>query len=125
MFGVNVEKYSKCYCAHQMSLAVGYRASLQAIKYYGSYRAPRGTLWIVGVIIYICKKATAFIGYIGQKCLSNFFSKMDSREITRLWRVYKTVHEMVSDRGYLVAKSELEMSLEDFKQTYTTGGVIE
>jgi hypothetical protein len=32
---------------------------------------------------------------------------------------------MVSDRGYLVAKSELEMSLEDFKLTYTTGGVIE
>jgi hypothetical protein len=50
---------------------------------------------------------------------------MENREIIRLWRVYKTVHEMVSDRGYLVAKSELEMSLEDFKQTYTTAGVIE
>jgi DNA-directed RNA polymerase I, II, and III subunit RPABC1 len=51
--------------------------------------------------------------------------EMENREIIRLWRVYKTVHEMVSDRGYLVAKSELEMSLEDFKQTYTTAGVIE
>jgi ubiquinol-cytochrome c reductase cytochrome b subunit len=32
--------------------------------YYGSYRAPRGVLWIVGVVIYISKKATAFIGYV-------------------------------------------------------------
>ncbi len=38
--------------------------------YYGSYRAPRRALWIVGVLIFICKKATAFIGYVqiwGQK----------------------------------------------------------
>ena len=32
--------------------------------YYGSYKAPRTTLWIVGVIIFIVKKATAFIGYV-------------------------------------------------------------
>jgi len=32
--------------------------------YYGSYRAPRRLLWIVGVIIFIIKKATAFIGYV-------------------------------------------------------------
>jgi ubiquinol-cytochrome c reductase cytochrome b subunit len=32
--------------------------------YYGSYRAPRGALWIVGVVIYICMMATAFIGYV-------------------------------------------------------------
>jgi quinol-cytochrome oxidoreductase complex cytochrome b subunit len=25
--------------------------------YYGSYRAPRATLWIVGVVIYICMMA--------------------------------------------------------------------
>jgi ubiquinol-cytochrome c reductase cytochrome b subunit len=30
--------------------------------YSGSYRAPRRALWIVGVLIFICKKATAFIG---------------------------------------------------------------
>lgn len=38
--------------------------------YYGSYRAPRRALWIVGVLIFIIKKATAFIGYVliwGQK----------------------------------------------------------
>ena len=40
--------------------------------YYGSYRAPRRALWIVGVQIFIIMKATAFIGYVqiwGQKIL--------------------------------------------------------
>jgi quinol-cytochrome oxidoreductase complex cytochrome b subunit len=32
--------------------------------YYGSYRAPRRALWIVGVIIFIIMMATAFIGYV-------------------------------------------------------------
>ena len=39
--------------------------------YYGSYRAPRATLWIVGVVIYICMMATAFIGFISLKWLKN------------------------------------------------------
>lgn len=40
--------------------------------YYGSYRAPRRTLWLVGVIIFVVMMATAFIGYVqvwGQKSL--------------------------------------------------------
>jgi len=32
--------------------------------YYGSYRAPRRTLWLVGVIIFVVMMATAFIGYV-------------------------------------------------------------
>lgn len=32
--------------------------------YYGSYRQPRATLWIVGAIIFILMMATAFIGYV-------------------------------------------------------------
>jgi ubiquinol-cytochrome c reductase cytochrome b subunit len=32
--------------------------------YYGSYRSPRGLLWTIGVIIFIIKKGTAFIGYV-------------------------------------------------------------
>ena len=32
--------------------------------YYGSYRSPRRALWIVGVLIFIIKMATAFIGYV-------------------------------------------------------------
>ncbi len=51
--------------------------------YYGSYRSPRRALWIVGVLIFIIKKATAFIGYVqiwGQKSfwgatvITNLFS---------------------------------------------------
>ena len=51
--------------------------------YYGSYKATRATLWCVGVIIFIIKKATAFIGYVviwGQKSfwgatvITNLFS---------------------------------------------------
>ena len=33
-------------------------------QYYGSYKSPRTTLWIVGVFIFIVMMATAFIGYV-------------------------------------------------------------
>lgn len=32
--------------------------------YYGSYKAPRGGLWNIGVIIYLIMMATAFLGYV-------------------------------------------------------------
>src|SRR5256885_13495630 len=32
--------------------------------YYGSYKAPREVLWILGVIIYILMMATGFLGYV-------------------------------------------------------------
>ena len=32
--------------------------------YYGSYKAPRELLWIIGVIIYLCMMGTAFMGYV-------------------------------------------------------------
>ncbi len=32
--------------------------------YYGSYKAPREVLWIVGVIIYLLMMATGFMGYV-------------------------------------------------------------
>ncbi len=32
--------------------------------YYGSYKAPREVLWILGVIIYLLMTATAFLGYL-------------------------------------------------------------
>jgi ubiquinol-cytochrome c reductase cytochrome b subunit len=31
--------------------------------YYGSYKAPREVLWIIGCAIYLCMMATAFLGY--------------------------------------------------------------
>src|SRR6202789_4251884 len=32
--------------------------------YYGSYKAPRELIWIIGVIIYLLMMATAFFGYV-------------------------------------------------------------
>jgi DNA-directed RNA polymerase I, II, and III subunit RPABC1 len=45
--------------------------------------------------------------------------------ITRLWKVYKTVHEMVRDRGYGVSSSELDMTLEGFREQYCRSGVVD
>src|SRR5512142_814162 len=54
--------------------------------YYGSYKAPREVLWILGVIIYILMVATAFMGYVlpwGQMSfwaatvITNLFSSLD------------------------------------------------
>jgi ubiquinol-cytochrome c reductase cytochrome b subunit len=54
--------------------------------YYGSYKAPREILWILGVIIYLLMMATAFLGYTlpwgqmsfwGATVITNFFSALD------------------------------------------------
>ncbi|WP_439574278.1 cytochrome b [Phreatobacter sp.] len=51
--------------------------------YYGSYKAPREVLWILGVIIYLLMMATAFMGYVlpwgqmslwGAVVITNLFS---------------------------------------------------
>jgi ubiquinol-cytochrome c reductase cytochrome b subunit len=51
--------------------------------YYGSYKAPREILWVLGVIIFILTMATAFMGYIlpwgqmsfwGATVITNIFS---------------------------------------------------
>ncbi|RPB24954.1 RPB5 subunit of DNA-directed RNA polymerase [Terfezia boudieri ATCC MYA-4762] len=40
------------------------------------------------------------------------------REASRLWRVRRTVHEMVRDRGYEIADEEINMTLSIFRSTY-------
>jgi len=40
------------------------------------------------------------------------------KETTRLWRVRKTVVQMVHDRGYMVSQPELDMSLQQFRDTF-------
>jgi len=54
--------------------------------YYGSYKAPREILWILGVIIFVLMIATAFLGYVlpwGQMSfwaatvITNLFSSLD------------------------------------------------
>ena len=51
--------------------------------YYGSYKAPREVLWILGVVIYVLMTATAFLGYVlpwgqmsfwGATVITNFFT---------------------------------------------------
>ena len=51
--------------------------------YYGSYKAPREVLWILGVIIFLMMMATAFMGYVlpwgqmsfwGATVITNLFS---------------------------------------------------
>ena len=51
--------------------------------YFGSYKAPREVLWMIGVIIYLVMMATAFMGYVlpwgqmsfwGAKVITNLFS---------------------------------------------------
>jgi len=54
--------------------------------YYGSYKAPREVLWILGVIIYVLMIITAFLGYVlpwgqmsfwGATVITNLFSSFD------------------------------------------------
>ena len=51
--------------------------------YYGSYKAPRELLWMLGVVIFLLMMATAFMGYVlpwgqmsfwGAKVITNLFS---------------------------------------------------
>src|SRR6186713_12644 len=51
--------------------------------YYGSYKAPRKLIWIIGVLIYLLMMATAFFGYVlpwgqmsfwGATVITNLFS---------------------------------------------------
>jgi quinol-cytochrome oxidoreductase complex cytochrome b subunit len=54
--------------------------------YYGSYKAPREVLWILGVLIYVLMMATAFFGYVlpwgqmsfwGATVITSLFSSID------------------------------------------------
>jgi quinol-cytochrome oxidoreductase complex cytochrome b subunit len=54
--------------------------------YYGSYKAPREMIWILGVLLYVVMMATAFLGYTlpwgqmsfwGATVITNFFSALD------------------------------------------------
>ncbi|KAF7177082.1 hypothetical protein CNMCM7691_004730 [Aspergillus felis] len=40
------------------------------------------------------------------------------REMTRLWRTWRTVFEMLADRGYEVTEEEIQIPLDEFRQKY-------
>lgn len=48
-----------------------------------------------------------------------------SREIQRLWRIQKTMKEICNDRQYIVAQSELDMTIDDFRQAHLKSGQID
>ena len=68
--------------------------------YYGSYKAPREVLWILGVVIFLLMMATAFMGYVlpwgqmsfwGATVITNFFSAIPlvgEKVVTWLWGGY-------------------------------------
>jgi len=75
--------------------------------YYGSYKAPREILWILGVLIYLLMMATAFMGYVlpwgqmsywGAQVITNFF--------TAIPLVGETVREFLLG-GYSVGNATL------------------
>ncbi|ORY89001.1 RPB5 subunit of DNA-directed RNA polymerase [Leucosporidium creatinivorum] len=43
------------------------------------------------------------------------------RETARLFRVSRTIHELVRDRGYEIAANEISMDLNEFKNLYAKG----
>ncbi|KIR51523.1 DNA-directed RNA polymerase I, II, and III subunit RPABC1 [Cryptococcus gattii Ru294] len=52
-------------------------------------------------------------------------SQEANRELARLWRVSRTVHEMVRDRGYLLADYEINVSFEEFKDRHGATGSVD
>ncbi|TVY39225.1 DNA-directed RNA polymerases I,II,and III subunit [Lachnellula subtilissima] len=44
-----------------------------------------------------------------------------NRETARLWRAWRTVHELVQDRGYILSEAEVKISLEDFIHKFNSG----
>jgi quinol-cytochrome oxidoreductase complex cytochrome b subunit len=68
--------------------------------YYGSYKEPRQLLWILGVVLFLCMMATAFMGYVlpwgqmsywGATVITNLFSAIPfvgKRIVEWLWGGY-------------------------------------
>ncbi|KAJ1955964.1 DNA-directed RNA polymerases II 24 kDa polypeptide (RNA polymerase II subunit 5) [Dipsacomyces acuminosporus] len=50
---------------------------------------------------------------------------IDTREITRLWRVYRTVHQMCAARGYLVSARDIDRDLESFRSEFAPSGKVD
>lgn len=46
-------------------------------------------------------------------------ANIHARETSRLWRAWRTIHEMVQDRGYELAEDEVKISLDRFRLEYT------
>ncbi|TIB94837.1 RPB5 subunit of DNA-directed RNA polymerase [Wallemia mellicola] len=49
----------------------------------------------------------------------------DEKLISKLWKVSRTAHEMVQDRGFAVSQQEIEIPYAEFKETYAGNGIID
>ncbi|KAJ2805081.1 DNA-directed RNA polymerases II 24 kDa polypeptide (RNA polymerase II subunit 5) [Coemansia guatemalensis] len=49
----------------------------------------------------------------------------DTREITRMWRVYRTIHQLCRDRNYLIANSDLTRTLDQFRSEFASSGTVD
>ena len=77
-----------------MFLAVVYIHIFRGL-YYGSYKAPREMVWLLGVVIFLLMMATAFMGYVlpwgqmsfwGAQVITGFFSAIPGLgETLRIW----------------------------------------
>ena len=61
--------------------------------YYGSYKAPREVLWILGVIIYLLMMATGFMGYVLPRGQMSFWG---ATVITNLFSAIPLVGESIT-----------------------------
>lgn len=48
-----------------------------------------------------------------------------NRETARLWRAWRTVHEMVQDRGYVLSEDEVKITLDEFTRRFSEGDHVE
>ena len=39
-------------------------------------------------------------------------------ELSTLWRVRRTIHAMLAERGYLLTQDDMNMTMDDFKATF-------
>ncbi|KAJ7183170.1 DNA-directed RNA polymerase RPB5 subunit [Mycena filopes] len=46
-------------------------------------------------------------------------------ETARLWKVNRTIHELVKDRGFQVSEDEVSMDLNTFRDTFASNGSVD
>nr|GAT60965.1 DNA-directed RNA polymerase RPB5 subunit [Mycena chlorophos] len=46
-------------------------------------------------------------------------------ESARLWKVNRTIHELVKDRGFQVSEDEITMDLATFRETFSSNGSVD
>lgn len=57
---------------------------------------------------------------------SNSNSTMEEdRQVARLWRVSKTIRELVRDRGYIITEDEINVSLDSFRSSHGGSGSVD